>query len=145
MQTAPLDGLHDIIAPSQVSWWPLAPAWWIIIAVLLAAIVALLYYIYKQHQFKKPKRFAIALSKQLSHDDQQLHIILKRLVIEYYGKNLASQATKDWCITLSQVTGQHFEQHEINTLYSPEKSNPDLCQKLQLGIQQFKLKESFNV
>ncbi|WP_368857999.1 DUF4381 domain-containing protein, partial [Thermolongibacillus altinsuensis] len=47
MQTSPLDGLHDVIVPSQVSWWPLAPIWWVIIATLLLAIGYLSYTLYR--------------------------------------------------------------------------------------------------
>uniref|UniRef100_UPI0035618F10 DUF4381 domain-containing protein n=1 Tax=Pseudoalteromonas sp. TaxID=53249 RepID=UPI0035618F10 len=102
MQTNPLDGLHDIIAPSQVSIWPLAPAWWVIIALLCVLVAASAYWLYKRYQFNKAKRYAIQLSQQ--HESaQQLHIILKRLVIAYYDKRLAAQATAAWCTTLTTL------------------------------------------
>jgi len=62
MQTSPLDGLHDIIAPSQVNWWPLAPAWWVIIAVLLLLLSAAIYMAYKRYKFDK--RLATQSTKQ---------------------------------------------------------------------------------
>ncbi|MEP4685936.1 MAG: DUF4381 domain-containing protein, partial [Rhodopirellula bahusiensis] len=34
---ASLDRLNDIVVPAPVSWWPLAPGWHVLIAVLLAA------------------------------------------------------------------------------------------------------------
>ncbi|KLU02086.1 hypothetical protein RISK_005912 [Rhodopirellula islandica] len=33
---ASLDRLNDIIVPAPVSWWPLAPGWYVLFAVLLA-------------------------------------------------------------------------------------------------------------
>ncbi len=89
MQTSPLDGLHDIIAPSQVNWWPLAPASWVIIAVLLLLLSAAIYMAYKRYKFKQPKRFPVNLGQQHT-DPQQLPIILKPLVIAYYDKRLAT-------------------------------------------------------
>ena len=120
MQTNPLDGLHDIIAPSQVNWWPLAPAWWVIIALLFLALCAAIYIFYKKHKFKKPKRYAIQLS-QSEQNPQQLHIILKRLVIEYYDKRLAAQSTSKWCTTLNTLTGLSFTEQEILSCITPAK------------------------
>ena len=63
MQKNPLDGLHDVIVPNQVSWWPLAPAWWVIIAIVILALSITIYALYKKNKFKKPKQYAITLSK----------------------------------------------------------------------------------
>ena len=144
MQTSPLDGLHDIIAPSQVSWWPLAPAWWAIIALLLLALCAAIYIFYKKHQFNKVKRYAIELSLKLN-DAQQLHIILKRLVIEYYDKRLAAQSTAQWCNTLTTLTSLTFSEQEILSLYNVQQKDAPLCDKLRQSIKQFKIKERVNV
>ena len=35
---ASLSKLHDIVVPEPVSWWPLAPAWWFVIAVVVLAL-----------------------------------------------------------------------------------------------------------
>ena len=56
MQKNPLDGLHDVIAPSEVAWWPLAPIWWLIIVFLVALLVVGLVLLYKNLQFKKAKK-----------------------------------------------------------------------------------------
>ena len=36
-----LQNLNDIVVPGPVAWWPLAPAWYVLAAVLLAVIVML--------------------------------------------------------------------------------------------------------
>jgi len=144
MQPNPLAGLHDIIAPSQVSWWPLAPAWWVIITLLFIAICAVAFWFYNNHKFKKPKRYAIDLSKT-EQSPLKLHIILKRLVIEYYDKRLAAQSTTNWCNTLNALTGLSFSEQEILSLYNTEQANEALTDKFRQGIKQFKLKESVHV
>lgn len=145
MQTSPLDGLHDVIVPSQVSWWPLAPIWWVIIATLLLAIGYLSYTLYRAYQFKKAKRHAILLSNQYDDDAQQLHILIKRLVLHYYAQSAASQGTKQWCNTLNKLTGQQFTELELMSLYQEQINQTALATKLKLAIAQFKLKEPLNV
>ena len=145
MQTSPLDGLHDVIVPSQVSWWPLAPIWWVIIAILLLAIGYLSYTLYQAYQFKKAKRHAILLSNQYDDDAQQLHILIKRLVLHYYTQSAASQGTKQWCNTLNKLTGQQFTELELMSLYQEQSNQTALATKLKLAIAQFKLKEPLNV
>ncbi|MBE0379774.1 MULTISPECIES: DUF4381 domain-containing protein [Pseudoalteromonas] len=145
MQTSPLDGLHDVIVPSQVSWWPLAPIWWVIIATLLLAIGYLSYTLYRAYQFKKAKRHAILLSNQYDDDAQQLHILIKRLVLHYYAQSAASQGTKQWCNTLNKLTGQQFTELELMSLYQEQSNQTALATKLKLAIAQFKLKEPLNV
>lgn len=41
-QQAALEKLRDIRLPDPVSWWPLAPGWWALAALVLAAVAALL-------------------------------------------------------------------------------------------------------
>ena len=144
MQTNPLEGLHDVIAPNHVDWWPLAPTWWVIIALLFIAVLSAVYAIYKAYQYKKAKRYAVLLS-QNEQSPQQLHIILKRLVIEYYGKHLAAQPTKQWCETLNTLSGLTFTEQEILSLYSRDNSDLALSKKFSQAIKCFKVKEPLHV
>ena len=144
MQTSPLDSLHDIIAPTHVDWWPLAPAWWVVISIALCLVCGLIIIMYKNYQFKKPKRNAIKLANQ-QQSAQQLHIILKRLVITYYDPRLAAQSTANWCKTLSQLGAIGFSEDEIASLYSAEQTQQSLSNKFRQAIKQFKLKEPMHV
>ena len=144
MQTSPLDGLHDIIAPTHVDWWPLAPAWWVVISIALCLVCGLIIIMYKNYQFKKAKRNAIKLANQ-QQSAQQLHIILKRLVITYYDPRLAAQSTANWCKTLSQLGAIGFSEDEISSLYSAEQTQQALSNKFRQAIKQFKLKEPLHV
>ncbi|MGS0536131.1 DUF4381 domain-containing protein [Pseudoalteromonas sp. SaAl2] len=94
MQASPLDGLHDVIVPEQVAWWPLAPIWWFIIAAIAVAAILLAIKLYRDNQFKKAKRYAIAQSEAVANDSAQLHILIKRLVLHYYSPEHASAGTK---------------------------------------------------
>lgn len=146
MQTNPLDGLHDVIAPAEVAWWPLAPIWWLIISIVCVLLIIGLVQLYKNNQFKKAKKQAIELSRTLADDDvQALHIILKRLTRHYYTEQLAAQPVAQWSQSLSQLSGDTFSYDELMQLYQPNNNHAELGVKLRHAINNFKLKEPINV
>ncbi|MDQ6999108.1 MAG: DUF4381 domain-containing protein [Mariprofundus sp.] len=55
----PLAQLRDIHLPDAISWWPLAPGWWMLFALILIIIVALFYYLrWRDIQKNKPMTFS---------------------------------------------------------------------------------------
>jgi len=55
----PLDELRDIHLPDAISWWPLAPGWWTLLALTFIVIVALFYYLrWRDVQKNKPVTFS---------------------------------------------------------------------------------------
>ena len=38
-----LDRLHNIVLPPEVSWWPLAPGWYVVGGILLLVVIVLIY------------------------------------------------------------------------------------------------------
>ena len=55
-QDIPLRGLH---LPEAISWWPLAPGWWVLIAVLLVTAVLLVRAWLKRHAQSAARRKAL--------------------------------------------------------------------------------------
>jgi hypothetical protein len=144
MQASPLDALHDVLPPSEVSWWPLSPMLWVLLITTLLLLFIVSRYIYKAHCHKKAKKQAILHSQQCTHDAQALHIILKRLTKHYYGVAATTQSQTQWANTLSRLSGQSFNAQELNSLYSPSPDS-QLASKLVIAISQFKLKEALDV
>lgn len=55
----PLAELRDIHLPDAISWWPLAPGWWMLLALLLTVMVALFCYLgWRGMQKSKPVVFS---------------------------------------------------------------------------------------
>lgn len=115
MQTppSPLDQLADIHLPDGVSWWPLAPGWWILLALLvIAAIGAYLwrrrtaqnaYRIVAQHQlagiyadYQQTQNAAAYL--------QALSLLLRRTALTAYPNSFnASIKGNEWLAWLDSV------------------------------------------
>ncbi|KAF7786505.1 hypothetical protein PRUB_a1097 [Pseudoalteromonas rubra] len=143
MMQNPLDALHDVIPPEQVDWWPLTPASWAVIIAVILIVSVSVWLAVKKWQHNAAKREAIQLSEQHAQDALALHGILKRLARHYYGNEHAAQPTAQWLKLLNKLTGQQFNQQDLNSLYS---SNPTLaCTKLMSAIKTFKTKEAVNV
>ena len=52
--------LRDLHLPDPVGWWPLAPGWWVLIALAVAGIVYLLYRQYRRWRHNRLRRIALA-------------------------------------------------------------------------------------
>ena len=101
-----LEKLKDIHLPEAVSWWPLAPGWWLLLG-LFILMLALAFYLYKRSQRKSPEERIIEQSLEIFHQvkDQslspkellmELSELLRRTAISLRGRdevaNLAGQA-----------------------------------------------------
>lgn len=94
--------LEPLIAPPPVSWWPLAPIWWIGIAILLILVLLLAYLFCRKPIRQQQKRPVIdidvrrqAALKELESFEkpyqkptgewlQHINALLKRLCITHY-------------------------------------------------------------
>ncbi len=62
----PLAELRDIATPSAVSWWPLAPGWWLVIALLCALLGYAGWQLWQRYQAGRYLREARALLTEIS-------------------------------------------------------------------------------
>jgi hypothetical protein len=112
-QASPLDQLADIHLPDGVSWWPLAPGWWILLALLAITIVGFFiwrnrkqqnyYRVIAQHQLA-----GIYADYQQTQDAgaylQALSQLLRRTALTAYPNSFnASIKGKDWLHWLDSV------------------------------------------
>lgn len=109
--------LRDIHLPEPISWWPIAPGWWlIIVSVILIAIVSYLVKVIKQkrkRQQQLPNDIKVELEKikqqfQKTHNKVQLakalSILLRRASISYFPeKNIAGLTGENWLAYLDKT------------------------------------------
>lgn len=60
MQANPLDQLHPIIQSAQISWWPLAIGWWLLLVTGLILIFATSYFLVRRYKANNWRRQALA-------------------------------------------------------------------------------------
>ena len=109
--------LRDIHLPEPISWWPLAPGWWLTLAaiILLSAIFIVARKIYRSRQLSRD------ISSELQNIRQQykqngnkprlardLSILLRRANISYYPKS-----------DIAGLTGEQWLQHLDRTNARP--------------------------
>ena len=64
LQEQLLQQLKDIDSPQAISWWPLAPGWWILIILSLIALAAAAYFVYATYRANDYRREALKLAEQ---------------------------------------------------------------------------------
>lgn len=62
MQADPLAQLRDIRLPEPIGWWPIAPGWWLLIALVLVVTIA---FIFKQLKNKRENRYRLIAKNEL--------------------------------------------------------------------------------
>jgi hypothetical protein len=72
-----LSQLAPAHAPPALGWWPLAPGWWVLLALLIIAIAVALY-LYFQPQ-RRMRRLALRELKRLADNTDEPHLLARDL------------------------------------------------------------------
>ena len=102
--------LRDLHLPEPVGWWPLAPGWWILIAIVATLAGYALYRAYRRYRHNAPRRFALRQlarfeSEYLEHRNpvvlgKQLSELLRRGMLAYADRDevagLTGEAWLEW-------------------------------------------------
>jgi hypothetical protein len=106
----PLAQLKDIHLPDAVSWWPLAPGWWILGALLVAGLAYTGHFLWQRHHAFTYRRQALQQIKQLPSNSQHqritdLFVLLKRVAVSAYPElNLSSLNQAEFIDFLKKTT-----------------------------------------
>lgn len=117
----PLDQLKDIHLPEQVSTWPPAYGWWILILLILFLVSFAFLWLRNRHRQQQAKRDAQVLMNHLDQSNPNWHValneIFKRICISYYSpEQVASQYGQSWLQFLAQQMPQKHRTHFVDTL-----------------------------
>jgi len=113
-ESASLQNLNDIVIPAAVSWWPLAPGWFVLAAVLMAAAVFLGLRLYHRRKSNLYRRQALQeLSAMRTRADTaalcQLPSLLKRTALVVWPRQqVAAMTGADWHRFLDRTAATHL-------------------------------------
>lgn len=134
----PLAQLKDIHLPDPISWWPLAPGWYMVMVIILLMIFALFYLAYKRKINAKPKLQALdLLASYKQHYEQEgntqvtsarVSELLRRVALVYYPRGqVASLHGESWIHFLNQTSkGVDFTPVQAMLLESPFKKGENI-------------------
>jgi len=106
-QPDPLAPLIDIQLPADVSWWPMAFGWWLLILLVIGVCLSIALY-YRRNKKNAYRLEALSLlTKQGHHDIHRINQLLKRTAITAYGQSVvASLHGHDWLNFLTKQAPQ---------------------------------------
>lgn len=78
---AVLDNLAPLRTPEAISWWPLAPGWWVLAILLVIVLTALVVLAWRRYQANRYRRMALGMLNDLIASDratlEQINQLLK--------------------------------------------------------------------
>ncbi|MBT8092901.1 MAG: DUF4381 domain-containing protein [Gammaproteobacteria bacterium] len=105
--------LRDLHLPDTVGWWPPAPGWWVLLALVVAALGVLAMRTYRRWQRNAPRRHALrelarCEAEYLQHRNavllgKELSALLRRGMLAYAPRaEIAGLTGKAWLEWLDQ-------------------------------------------
>lgn len=107
--------LKDIHLPDPISWWPLAPGWYVLAGILCLLFIFLGYHASRCHHNALPKKQALRLLEHyqkhyekehnVSQTSAQISELLRRVALVYYPRiEVASLHGEAWLQFLNQTS-----------------------------------------
>lgn len=113
----PLAELHDIVAAPAAHWWPLAPAWYVLILVLVALVSALCLAAWRWQQRRRVRNAALKALRQPLHDMNAITLVLKQACLGYFpAQQIAALSGPDWFTFLAQQLPAKARQAQTQAL-----------------------------
>jgi len=113
-----LSQLHDIHLPARISWWPPAPGWCLLLAIVLLAAVVL-YAVHRLRNRNHWRRFALMELTRLREQNaaqhfapravvSELSILLRRVAISRFPREEVAGLNGDaWLVFLDRGLGEN--------------------------------------
>ncbi|WP_166261021.1 DUF4381 domain-containing protein [Marinobacter salicampi] len=114
MQTDPLKDLRDIHLPEPGGFWPPAPGWWLLAAVVLALVIGLAIWLWRRRRrnawLRQARRELDDINAMPGSEGQklkQLNLLLKRAARARYPERRPEALTGDSWVAFLMETGRH--------------------------------------
>ena len=87
--------LHDIVAAPAASWWPLAPGWYALVALLTLSLSALVIGLYRYLRSRRVRNYLLKQLRQPQANCQQVTLLLKQACLGYLPRDSVSELSGD--------------------------------------------------
>lgn len=103
----PLDQLQDIHLPEQVSAWPPAYGWWLLLVLAMLLLFGVFVLIRNKRRHNRARKTAILQLKQMDKNhnewESDINALLKRVCVSYFpSENAAGLYGSDWIQFLAE-------------------------------------------
>ncbi len=103
---ASLDNLRDIVAPPAVPWWPPAPGWWIVFAVLLLAAAVAGFRAWRNWRTNAYRRAALRELHKATSVAEIAEVLKRTALCAYPRTDVAALSGFAWCQWLAETGGR---------------------------------------
>ncbi len=137
----PLASLHPLREPLPIGWWPMAPGWWLLIAIAALCLGGLVYFLVKRYRANAYRRQALAQLRALrqqflaqrdaSQYVAQTNALLKSVALHCYPRReVAASSGEQWLTFLnSRVKGtEQFQPDFVTAAYRRACPDMDMAQ-----------------
>ena len=123
---ASLSNLHDIVLPPEISWWPLSPGWWVIVAVVFLLLFLLARRAWKRWMANAYRRAALQ-ELAAARDAATVAELLRRTALAVAPRSeiasLTGEAWLDWLDSRASSSIPDEVRNRLGRgLYAPEGS-----------------------
>jgi hypothetical protein len=93
---ASLDNLQDIYVPADVPWWPPAPGWWFVFAVLLSTLTWSAWHAWRRWHRNAYRRAALRELMNATSGAEIAELLKRTALCAYPRDEIASLTGDDW-------------------------------------------------
>ncbi|MEH6609726.1 MAG: DUF4381 domain-containing protein [Halioglobus sp.] len=125
----PLAALNPLREPELIGWWPLAPGWWLVIALLLMVLAVVAFLLWRRYQRRAYRRQALRQLESIALDFRQtdnqhaylesINQLLKATAISAYPRQeVAAISGEPWLQLLNTTMGKKRESHAFSAAFA---------------------------
>ena len=97
-----LSNLRDIVTPSPAPWWPLAPGWYVLLAIITVALIVFAIRTWKRWKRNAYRRDALGILASAANP-AEIASVLKRTALASFPRSEVASLTGDaWCDWLEE-------------------------------------------
>ncbi len=112
-----LDLLEDIVVPEPVSWWPLAPAWWVLIAIVVLGSACWGWLAYRRGKSNAYRRAALRELDELGDGVAGVPALMKRVALAMWPRSeIAGLSGERWIAFLRDTSPDGFDEESAEAL-----------------------------